>query len=115
MNLDDARTSGVRVAGPVRWLTLAATAALFAAPAVASAQAFVGRAPKAYAPLSSPTIIATSTDDSSDTVNPPFPIRFYDSTFTSMTVGSNGAILFPGGQVVSPSNPTPGAAASPNA
>ncbi len=68
-----------------------------------------------FVPLASPTVIVGSgTDDGAATVVPPFPIRFYENTFTDMTVGFNGAILFPGGLFVSLSNAWPGSASSPN-
>ncbi len=70
--------------------------------------------PITYTSLPSPTILATTGDENEYTVTPPFPIQFYGSTFTTITVGDNVAILFPGGLQVSLINETPGSTVTPN-
>jgi Ca2+-binding RTX toxin-like protein len=52
-----------------------------------------------FHPLPAPTNLF-QTDNSEATVSLPFPFTFYDTTYTSVTVGANGALVFPAGQQV---------------
>ena len=67
-----------------------------------------------YQELANPTVIWTASDEGTQLVNLPFPFRFYESEFTSVTVGANGGITLPSGQSFSFSNGTPGSTAAPN-
>lgn len=73
----------------------------------------LSRAPITYQPLSNPTVLFTDADDSTASVTLPFPMVYYGTTLTSIGVGSNGAIAFPGGTNVSLSNRAPGASGAP--
>lgn len=116
MDFLHARNRASRVRGPASSLALAAFGAgLFAlAPSTASAQNYIAlTSPNTYTQLANPTIISTDADDSTWTVTSPFPIRYYQNTYTTFSVGSNGAIIFPSGSV-SLGNSTPGSTSSPN-
>ena len=69
-----------------------------------------------YTPLSAAaTLLSDDSDDDEYTITSPFPIRFYDATFTTLRVGDNGMIQFPAsGQSISAGNSTPGSSGSPN-
>ena len=84
---------------------IVALAALGAAEANAQ-QLLLTRQNITYTQLPSPTILTTDAvhDDTVWTVNLPFPIQYYNNSYTAMTVSANGAILFPGGQTISFSN-----------
>lgn len=81
----------------------------------ASAQYTATNSANIYTSLSSPTITSTDVDDGNAEVTTPFPISFYGVSYSSLSLGYNGAILFPGGTFVSLSNATPGSATSPDA
>lgn len=62
-----------------------------------------------YAPLPSPTVLIDSGSDEGEwTITLPFAFRFFEDSFTSVTVGANGALLFPGQRNLSFTNRTPG-------
>jgi Ca2+-binding RTX toxin-like protein len=52
-----------------------------------------------YAPLEVGTNLF-QTDDSEATVTLPFPFNFYGTSYTTATIGANGAIAFPSGQQI---------------
>jgi MYXO-CTERM domain-containing protein len=113
MNSQHART--LRSSGGTRGLLpVMVGAALFAAPAVASAQLAVQRYANTYQQLPSPTILQTDVDDGQTNVTLPFPVTYYDTAYTTITVGHNGALVFPSGQSVSLGNIAPGSASTPN-
>lgn len=68
-----------------------------------------------YVPLTAPAVITTNVDDGQADVALPFPFKFYDAFETSISLGYNGAILFPSGNFVSLGNATPGSTGTPNA
>ncbi len=102
-----------RAATPLSLLGFALSAAIVAAPSVASAQYVSSTGANPYVPLTSPTVITTDVDDGQTTVTPPFAIDFYGARQATMSVGNNGAIFFPTGSV-SFSNRAPNDPASPN-
>ena len=67
-----------------------------------------------YQDLPSPTILWTDVDDGQQAVTLPFPFRFYESEFTTVSVGANGALAFPGGTSIGLSPSAPGSTAAPN-
>ena len=104
---------------------LAGLIATFVAGAVSTAQAQteryeITRSSITYNSLSSNALVIadgnTSTfDDTTFTVTLPFPVTFYGSQFSTLQIGANGAILFPGtGQGISFINQAPGSSATPN-
>lgn len=114
MSNDQPRAMIRRSFGPSGLLTTLLGAAVFAVPVAASAQYTASTTANTYTPLSNPTVLQTDVDDGQNNVTAPFPLRFYDQTHASLSIGNNGAILFPGGTFVSLSNSTPGSTATPN-
>ncbi|MCA9548718.1 MAG: putative Ig domain-containing protein [Myxococcales bacterium] len=95
-------------------LPLVVGAALLGAPTLASAQLIAQTYPNTYQQLPTPTVLQTDVDDGQTNVTLPFPVIYYDVPYTSITVGHNGALVFPSGQSVSLGNVAPGSASSPN-
>ncbi len=100
---------------------LAAAVAVLGSGTAAEAQLIPGTpyqrttGPITYADLTSPTVIWTNVDDGSSDVPLPFPFRFYETDFTSVSIGSNGALSFPSGQFISLGNQAMGTTSTPNA
>ena len=67
-----------------------------------------------YQDLPNPTVLWSAVDDGVMPVTLPFPFRFYESEFTTVSVGANAALAFPGGTAISFVNGTPGSTAAPN-
>ena len=82
--------------------------ATIAAPLHASAQCTASTAAHTYVPLAAATVLSTDVDDGQFEVTLPFPIAYAGTTYTTISVGANGAVAFPGGTSISLGNSAPG-------
>lgn len=94
--------------GSVALLSVSLPTAGFAQTLVQSTQTIT------YQHLANPTVLYTDVDDGQTNLTLPFPVTFYGTTQTSVSVGANGALAFPGGTFVSLTNQAPGTAGAPN-
>lgn len=63
-----------------------------------------------YQDLPNPTIVFTDDDDGEQTITMPFSITYYGNSYNTVTIGTNGALVFPSTTFISTGNPTPGTA-----
>ncbi len=81
------------------------------APDVAHAQTLIQTtSPNTYADLPNPVIVFTNDDDGESTISIPFNVQYYGNAYNTVTIGTNGALVFPSTTFISTGNPTPGTA-----
>lgn len=109
------RNQNRHFAGIASPIALVFTVALLAYSSQAHAQTLVMTSEAiTYTELSSPTTIVTTADDGELAFTPPFPICFYGTDYTTMTISENGPIVFPSASSVSFSNTPLGDTGTPN-
>ncbi len=110
------RGLGLAVAAAAAVSVLAPTAAQAQFMPVSGTPYLMQRGPHTYANLQGATLLfdASSNDDAVQVVQLPFTFRYYDSSFDSVTIGFNGALIMGSGGTLSDFNSTVGSTSQPN-